>query len=262
MKTSSLPASRCENRSPAPSRERSETKEHRMSASTSAFVSSIRPAAKLRRVPANSALPPTDRKALALAEKIEQVTLDGGRYLKDTAAREHAIQRAAPVPEALRVRPTDAPMLARAGVRVPASAEYYWAEARDLESAIGAMVPAMAARAREIVAALDEHQAKIRRLRMDDDLPHPDEALDAAMRPGERLRDRLADTPATTLDALVAKAVAACLTLDGTIDANAPYEALVESIMLDLLRLSGRISAGATLAPDFQPGAAAAQAAA
>lgn len=190
-----------------------------------------------------AALPAPDCELVTLAAQFESAleVARGEHHACDE--REAAIQTTVAVPEALRFRDRDQPMLARLGLGVPASGVYDQHEIYTLRQVSPFARDAEFQRAREIVEAYELREAAVDKARTETGAGAPDEELDKVLAPSDALRDTITETPATTLEGLAAKAVVACDDFDGGFGLDAPNEIVCRSLLADLLRIAGRLPA-------------------
>jgi hypothetical protein len=188
-----------------------------------------------------AALPAADCGLVTLAAQLESALELGRAAGRAQDERQHSVAAAIDIPEALRFQEADRPMLARLGIEPPQSGVFDHPEIITLRQVSPLAGSAEYQRARAIVAAHDQHLADVDKARAAAGIGNPNEELEKIVEPLDALRDAIADTPATTLAGLAAKAIAACGHFDAGMSLDEPDETVCRSQLADLLRVAGRL---------------------
>jgi hypothetical protein len=184
------------------------------------------------------ALPPgPDQKLMQLRRTFDQMVAISPRIAREADARYAALVASLPLPDGLRFRLDDAPMLKRLGLDFPAGGVY----ADNYKGRLSTIAPKPSdeyRRAREIIDAMVARRVAHDQALADSGVQGPDEALESVLAPLESVRDEMAELIAYTLQGVAAKAVAACTAYDGQIIIDDPDQGLVQSLLADLIALA------------------------
>jgi hypothetical protein len=182
--------------------------------------------------------PGPDQKLLQLRHTFDQMIAVAPGIEREAAARYEALVASLPVPEGLRFRLDDAPMLKRVGLDFPAGGVY----ADEHERRLLTIAPEPAdqyRRAREIFDAMAASRIALDQALAASGVQGPNDALEAILAPIDNVRDEMAEIIAYTLPGVAVKAYAACTAHDGATIIDAPHEGLVQSLLADLIALAG-----------------------